>query len=108
MAEQTRPRVGNLPAEITSFVGRRDELAQAGRLLAKSRLVTLTGTGGVGKTRIALRLALRAQPNHPDGVWLAELSALQDVDLLPHTIAESLGSATARFGGRSGPLPSTW
>jgi predicted ATPase len=93
MAEQSRPRVGNLPAEITSFVGRRHELAQGERLLAKSRLVTLTGTGGVGKTRIALRLAALAKPNHPDGVWLAELSALQDVDLLTHTIAEALGMA---------------
>ena len=48
---------GNLPAELTSFVGRRDELAEVRRLLAGSRLVTLTGVGGVGKTRLALRAA---------------------------------------------------
>jgi predicted ATPase len=83
-------RDGNLPAETTSFVGRRTELAQLGRLLVKSRLVTLTGVGGVGKSRLALRAAAQARPEFPDGAWLVQLSPLQDPALLGHTISEAL------------------
>ncbi|WP_369037793.1 BTAD domain-containing putative transcriptional regulator [Streptomyces adonidis] len=82
---------GNLPAETTSFVGREKELAEAGRLLERSRLVTLTGTGGVGKTRLALRTAARSASAFPDGVWLADLAALTDPALLERAVAESLG-----------------
>ncbi|WP_462188359.1 hypothetical protein, partial [Frankia sp. CcWB2] len=57
----------NLPAELTSFVGRRRELAEALRLLSGARLLTLTGPGGVGKTRLALRLAADRQRAFPDG-----------------------------------------
>ncbi|MBC6471389.1 LuxR family transcriptional regulator, partial [Actinomadura alba] len=83
-------RAGNLPAEMTSFVGRRHELAEARRMLSASRLVTLTGVGGVGKTRIALRVAGRLHGGFPDGVWLVELSALQDAGLLAHEVSEQL------------------
>jgi hypothetical protein len=62
---------GNLPAEIASFVGRRRELADAKRALSKSRLVTLTGVGGVGKTRVAERVARDRRRAYPHGVWLA-------------------------------------
>jgi predicted ATPase/DNA-binding CsgD family transcriptional regulator len=81
---------GVLPAELTSFVGRRRELAETRRLLATSRLLTLTGAGGVGKTRLALRMAAEVRRTFPDGVWFVELAALHDPELLPHTVANAL------------------
>ncbi|MEU4998505.1 NB-ARC domain-containing protein [Streptomyces sp. NPDC021622] len=81
---------GNLPAETTELVGRQAELAQVRGLLAESRLVTLTGVGGVGKTRLALRAASEAQPHHPDGVWWVGLSDLRRGALLPLAITEVL------------------
>src|SRR5215210_3137662 len=81
---------GALPAEMTSFVGRRRELAETRRLLASSRLLTLTGPGGVGKTRLALRMATEVRRTFPDGVWFVELAALHDPQLLPHTIANGV------------------
>ncbi|MBO2447361.1 AAA family ATPase [Actinomadura barringtoniae] len=81
---------GRLPAEVTRFVGRRSELVEARRLLEASRLVTLTGASGVGKTRLALRLAADAQRSYADGVWFVDLSALRDAELLAHTVAEAL------------------
>jgi predicted ATPase/DNA-binding CsgD family transcriptional regulator len=84
-------RVGNLPAELTSFVGRRRELGDAKRLLSSARLVTLTGTGGVGKTRLALRVAADVRRAFPDGVWLVELANLRDPLLLPNAVAAALG-----------------
>jgi hypothetical protein len=72
----------NLPAEATSFVGRRGEVTKAKRLLSTARLATLTGVAGVGKTRLALRVAAQLLEKFPDGVWLVELSALTD-DKLP-------------------------
>jgi non-specific serine/threonine protein kinase len=84
-------RRDDLPAELTSFVGRETEVAAAKRLLSQSRLVTLTGPGGVGKTRIALRVAAEMQSNYADGVCLVELSALQDAGLLAHTVAAAMG-----------------
>jgi predicted ATPase/DNA-binding CsgD family transcriptional regulator len=80
-----------LPAELTSFVGRRRELSETRRLLATSRMLILTGPGGVGKTRLALRMAAEVRRTFPDGVWFVELAALQDPQLLPHTVAETLG-----------------
>ncbi|MFF0815819.1 ATP-binding protein [Rhodococcus sp. NPDC003318] len=82
---------GNLPQELTSFVGRRRELIEARRLLSVSRLVTLTGIGGVGKTRLALRVADDARRTFADGVWLVELGELHDPDLVPDTVAAALG-----------------
>src|SRR4051812_24602628 len=81
---------GALPAEMTSFVGRRRELAETRRLLAGSRLLTLTGPGGVGKTRLALRTAAEVRRTFPDGVWFVELAALHDPQLVPHTVANTL------------------
>lgn len=86
-----RMRSQSLPAEVTSFVGRARELAEIKELLERVRLVTLTGIGGVGKTRLAIRAARDVKPAFADGVWLAELSPLQDPDLLPHTIAAAIG-----------------
>ncbi|MEV4002392.1 BTAD domain-containing putative transcriptional regulator [Actinomadura sp. NPDC049753] len=82
---------GHLPAETTSFVGRERELAETRRLLRASRLVTLTGVGGVGKTRMALRAAGQARSHFPDGVWLADLAALTDSTLVARAVAEALG-----------------
>jgi predicted ATPase/DNA-binding CsgD family transcriptional regulator len=82
---------GNLPADFSSFVGRRGERAELRRLLTETRLLTLTGAGGVGKTRLALRVAAEAGRLFPDGVWLVELAALTDPALLPHAVCGVLG-----------------
>src|SRR5271169_2240712 len=86
-----RRTLGNLPMELTSFVGRRRELADAKRALAKSRLVTLTGVGGVGKTRVAERVARDRRRAYPHGVWLVELGELPDPALLAQTVLTELG-----------------
>ncbi|MER7397546.1 hypothetical protein ABT381_18780 [Streptomyces sp. NPDC000151] len=84
-------QAGNLPAAKTRMVGRRDELAEVQRLFeGAARLVTLTGAGGVGKTRLALEAAAVLRPRFRDGVWLVELSPLRRGALLAHTIAEAL------------------
>ncbi|MGW1888103.1 AfsR/SARP family transcriptional regulator [Streptomyces sp. NPDC001970] len=85
-----RWRAGGLPAEVTSFVGRRSELADVAKLLRESRLVTVTGVGGVGKTRLAVRLAHEVQSEYPDGVRLVDLSLVHDPDLVAHTVAQAL------------------
>ncbi|MFI0483541.1 BTAD domain-containing putative transcriptional regulator [Actinomadura sp. 9N215] len=85
---------GNLPAETTSFIGREDQLAQTRRALEASRLVTLTGVGGVGKTRLALRVAAEAARVFADGAWLADLALLAQRcgdEQVHRTVAESLG-----------------
>ncbi len=82
---------GNLPAELTSFVGRRDEVAEVRRLLTESRLVTLTGVGGVGKTRLALRAAAGLARAFGDGVWLVRLDQLRAEALVAQAIAGVLG-----------------
>jgi predicted ATPase/DNA-binding CsgD family transcriptional regulator len=81
---------GNLPAELTSFVGCRDELAAVKRLLAYSRLVTLTGVGGVGKTRLALRAAAELRRAFPGGVWLVRLDQLREEALVAQAVAGAL------------------
>jgi predicted ATPase/DNA-binding CsgD family transcriptional regulator len=82
---------GNLPAELTSFVGRRGELAEVRRLLAGSRLVTLTGIGGIGKTRLALRAGAELRRAFRDGVWLVQLDELRDQALVAEAVAGALG-----------------
>ncbi|QBJ97480.1 LuxR family transcriptional regulator [Rhodococcus sp. ABRD24] len=88
---QSRAGRGNLPEEVNSFVGRRLEIAEARRLLSESRLLTLAGPGGVGKTRLALRVAGDAQRAFVDGTWFVDLSQLHDADLLAQTVAGTLG-----------------
>ncbi|MEV4563854.1 ATPase [Nonomuraea sp. NPDC049419] len=86
-------REGNLPAELTSFIGRTRLLANLKRHLNESRLVTVTGIGGVGKSRTVLRLAHQVRAHYPDGVWFADLARLQDAGMVKHTIASALGIA---------------
>jgi predicted ATPase/DNA-binding CsgD family transcriptional regulator len=85
-----RPRPSNLPAELTSFVGRRSELREVKRLLATTRLLTLTGSGGAGKTRLALRAAAEMARGFPDGAWLVLLAPVQDPMLVPQAVFSAL------------------
>ncbi|NGP09647.1 protein kinase [Rhodococcus sp. 14C212] len=82
---------GSLPLELTSFVGRRHELTEVKNLLAGSRLVTLTGIGGVGKTRLAMRVAAAVQRDYADGVRLVELGELHDRAALLEAVAAAVG-----------------
>jgi predicted ATPase len=82
-------RTGNLPAEANAFVGRRLELAEIAGLLGSTRLVTLTGPAGVGKSRLALRAAHAAKAGFPGGAWLVELSELKDPGLLANAVAQA-------------------
>jgi predicted ATPase len=84
---------GNLPADLAGFVGRNTELTELTELTAlsaRSRLVTVTGPGGVGKSRLALRAAHHVRDRFPDGVWTVDLSGLRDVRLLDQTVADAL------------------
>src|SRR5215472_8827627 len=87
---------GGLPRPLTSFIGRERELAQARRLLAGSYLVTLTGPGGSGKTRLGIALAAEVAGDYPDGVFFVPLAPVRDPELVPSTIAQSLGLQDAR------------
>jgi predicted ATPase/class 3 adenylate cyclase/Tfp pilus assembly protein PilF len=87
-------RAHNLPLQLTSFIGRERELAEATELLsrdAKQRLVTLTGPGGCGKTRLALQVASELLEDHTDGAWLVRLEDLTDPTLVPQAVATALG-----------------
>src|SRR5436190_5723637 len=85
----------NLPLPTTSFIGRQRELAELVTTLERSRLLTLTGPGGAGKTRLAIELARRrlTTAEHPDGAWLVELAAIQDEELVPSAVATVLGTS---------------
>jgi DNA-binding SARP family transcriptional activator len=81
----------NLPAPVTAFIGREREIVEVTRLLAQVRLLTLVGSGGCGKTRLAMEAASRLIDQYPDGVWLVELAALADPELVPQAVASALG-----------------
>ncbi|HZT43461.1 MAG TPA: tetratricopeptide repeat protein [Chthonomonadaceae bacterium] len=81
----------NLPIIPTSFIGREREMQEIGRLLAKTRLLTLTGAGGCGKTRLALQVSAELQAGYPDGIWVVDLAPLSDPSLVPQTVASVLG-----------------
>jgi predicted ATPase/class 3 adenylate cyclase len=82
---------GNLPAQVTSFVGRSTELGRVREALRLGRLVTLTGVGGVGKTRLALEVAAAVMPEFRDGAWLVELAGVRDPDLVADAVVQGFG-----------------
>ena len=87
-----------LPRPRTSFVGRESELARAKQLLDQNRLLTLTGPGGCGKTRLSIALATRAADDFPTGIYFVPLAAIRDASLVPVSIAQSVGLQDARGG----------
>jgi len=106
-SEQTRALVFkrtsklNIPIPLTSFVGRENELKEVAGLLSKSRLVTLTGSGGVGKTRLSIQVVAEVLDKFPDGVWFLDLAPLSDPALVPYTLVNLLGLR------QSGEIPLT-
>ena len=82
---------GQLPVQMTSFVGREREVAEVKRLLSASRLLTLTGVAGTGKTRLSLQVASEVWDQFPDGVWQVELAPLSDPDLVQQAVASAMG-----------------
>ncbi len=81
----------NLPMQLTSFIGREREINELKKLIAKTRLLTLTGVGGTGKTRLALQVSADVVEDFEDGVWLVELAPLSDSALVPQAVASMLG-----------------
>ncbi len=81
----------NLPQVLTSFVGREREIAQIKQLLPTTRLLTITGTGGIGKTRLVLQAAAEVLDAYRDGVWFVDLAPLLDPALVPSALAQVLG-----------------
>ena len=83
-------RPNNLPIQLTTFIGREREITEVKRVLRAARLVTITGSGGVGKTRLALRVAADVIDDHRDGVWLAEFAPIADPGLVPKMVASAM------------------
>ncbi len=86
-----KPMPNNLPQQVTSFIGREREQRRSKRLLRTTRLLTLTGVGGLGKTRLSLQVAADVIDDFPDGVWFVELAPLADARLVPQAVASVLG-----------------
>jgi predicted ATPase/class 3 adenylate cyclase len=84
-------RPNNLPAQLTSFVGREEQIAEIRQLLGRTRLLTLTGAGGTGKSRLALQVATEILTEYRDGSFFADLSSVTDPTLVPSAVAEALG-----------------
>ncbi|MEU4404274.1 hypothetical protein AB0F88_07110 [Streptosporangium sp. NPDC023963] len=102
--EQIRWWRGNLPAETNGFIGRGSEVRRLLEFLDGTPLTTVTGVGGVGKSRIAVRAARERQEHHPDGTWLVELSGERNGDLLAHTVAAVLGLPERSARSQTGTL----
>ena len=97
-AAESRVDLISLPKPLTSFIGRERELAQAKGLLADSYLVTLTGPGGSGKTRLCIAVAAAVAGDYPDGVYFVPLAPVRDPELVPSTIAQHIGLQDAGTG----------
>src|SRR5690349_9285835 len=82
---------GNLPAELSSFIGRRRELQEVKAALSAARLVTLVGPGGVGKTRLALRTSSELLRGLPGGAWMVELATIENPQLVAKSVMTALG-----------------
>src|SRR6266702_1586327 len=83
-------RRSNLPAPLTTFVGREDDIGAVSQLLADVRLITLTGTGGVGKTRLALEVGANAVADFKNGVWFVDLASLAQSGDVARRVASAL------------------
>jgi predicted ATPase/class 3 adenylate cyclase/DNA-binding CsgD family transcriptional regulator/predicted negative regulator of RcsB-dependent stress response len=83
--------LNNLPLQVTTFIGREEQMAGIKNHLAETRMLTLTGAGGCGKTRLSLEVAAGLVAEHPDGVWWVDLAAISDPELVPNAVAGSLG-----------------
>ena len=88
--ESIENRANNLPAQLTTFIGREDDVRDLNDALQATRLLTLTGPGGIGKTRLALEVASQALDRFPHGVWFIDLSAIQEGQRIPESIAAAL------------------
>src|SRR5215216_4016218 len=86
-ASSTSKLLTNLPAPLTTFIGREKEQAEVTNLIAKNRLVTLTGVGGIGKTSLSLQVGQKLLNDYPNGVWMAMLDSLTDPTLVPRSVA---------------------
>ncbi|MBI5651810.1 MAG: tetratricopeptide repeat protein [Chloroflexi bacterium] len=95
-AKSHEAALANLPNPLTSFVGREREIEEIERLLATTRLLTLTGAGGAGKTRLAIQVARAVVPDFSSGVWWIELAALSDPARVPQSVAHALGVQESR------------
>jgi len=95
----------NLPAQLTSFIGRTQEIADIRRLFASTRLLTLTGAGGCGKTRLALQAAADSLNDFKDGVWVVDLAPLSEPSLITQTVAAVLDVVAQVTGREAAPAP---
>ena len=96
--------LNNLPLQLTSFVGRQREIAEIKNLLGKAKLVTLTGSGGCGKTRLALETARQLVDSYRDGIWLIELASISDPELILPAVTSTLGIPESRDVHPTGAL----
>ena len=95
LGEAVVKALGNLPYQLTSFIGRETAVAMVGRRLAADRFVTLVGPGGSGKTRLALEVGRTVADLRPDGVFFVDFSGLSDPDLVPNCVLQVLGLRSA-------------
>ena len=103
-AAESTDEIGHLPTSLTSFIGRDRELVDIERLIGRARLLTLTGAGGSGKTRLALEAGRRARSSYADGVWFVDLAAVGESVLVADAVAEALGLQSGAAPSRSQAL----
>ncbi len=95
----TEAHAHNLPAQLTSFIGRESQIREIGELFADARCVTLTGIGGSGKTRLAIEVGEQCLDSYPDGVWFVDLSPVTDESLVHKGVAQALGVELEALSG---------